>query len=606
MLYKNDFKPATAYAGADMSADNARYTKNNSATLMSADDDDFGNFASGTTNEKPKRKPQSKSYEPRPSKAPKKRSIMPFVFAGIAVVALVIIIALVVAIFNIPKSSSQISDNVYFTYVDENNEYHITVNGEKIEKTFKNEIKLIPADDNSFAYVLEKVENDDVTGNSGIRMHILNGKKLKSSGGLADECLAFAGTKPGIIYKYRTTFGRYTGDTEDPITKESTADNFIISDDAKTVVYTAASRQDEDKNILKYFQGSGSEDMQMGFTPVAISPDGRYIYGTADVSGSFYYIDAKAKEIKPKAITNQTYGTFGGITEMNVDGDEIIFYMTTSKGIVSFYYAIKDKAPTTLAQGIFTSVHADEALLAPNSFLGTYFEVQTTSISYDEDGEPEIDEDGDFSTYFLAKNKGAIKVADTTGKFSQDGKFFYYIDESSQLVRVPLSSTDYEKNIETVCGYITEFALTQKGDVYMFYAAGDDEDEPAFLYYWDSSTKQRTKISNYADNDSMRICANTLYFSETLSDSESGDLATIVYISTDGSEQAPAEFKSVKLDKAPTVDMGVGKRGYAYVLNEDGNYSLFYTSNGKQFDLISDSCTIPNADSAGAGNAAIG
>lgn len=607
MLLKNDARPSFAYATAHSQKASQGFAKNDILTRSTADGDDFGNFGSSSSAKDTRQAPR----KPQRKKAPKQsggsffdtlknKNYMPFIFAGIAIVVVILIIAIVAAVFSAPSSSSTINDTAYFTYVDENNEYHVVVNGSELKNTFKNKIELIPASDNSFAYILEDVD-DDITGGSGTRMHILKGKKLQSSVGLADSCVAFADSKPGIIYKYKTTISRFTGDSDDPITRESTAKNFIISADAKTVVYTAASRQDEGTNILKYFKGSGSEDMMANFTPLAISPNGRYIYGLADISGSLYYIDAKAKEIKPKRITNDSYGTFGEITEMNSDGNEIVFYTQTNQGIVSFFYKVKDKGPTALAQGIFRSTSADPTQLAPSTFIGSYFTVQNTTISYDDDGEIEIDEDGSFSTYCLKKN-GAVKVANTTGKFSPDGKYFYYIDENSQLVRTPLSSNDYEKSIEQVCGYITEFALTQKGDVYMFYSAGDDDKEPAFLYYWDSSTGKRTIISNIADRDSMRICANTLYFSETLDNGT--DNATTVYTSTDGSEKSVAEFKSVNLTKAPTVEMTVGKLGYAYVTDENGTTMLFYTSNGKKFDLISDSCTLPGR--TGNGNSAIG
>ena len=606
MLLKNDARPSFAYATAHSGKSARSQAKNDIMTRASADGDDFGNFASSASAKETRQAPK-KPKAKKPSKQFggnffKNKNYMPFILAGVAIVAVIIIIAIIAAVFNAPSSSSTIGDTAYFSYIDANNEYHVVVNGDELKQTFKNEIELIPAADNSFAYILEDVE-EDVNGASGIRMHILKGKKLKSSVGLADSCVAFADTKPGIIYKYKTTFSRFTGDSDDPITRESTAKNFIISADAKTVVYTAASRQDENTNILKYFKGSGSEDMQANFTPLAISPNGRYIYGLADLTGSFYYIDAKAKEIKPKRITNNTYGTFGEITEMNADGNEIIFYTQTSKGIVSFFYKIKDKGPTTLAQGIFRSAKANPTELTPSTFMGSYFTVQNASISYDDDGEIEIDEEGSLSTYCLKKD-GAVKVADAIGKFSPDGKYFYYIDKNSQLVRTPLSTNDYEKNIEQVCGYITEFALTQTGDVYMFYSAGDDDKEPAFLYYWDSATGKRTIISNIADRDSMRICANTLYFSETLE--SNGEQSTTVYISTDGSEKSVAEFKSVNLTKAPTVQMTVGKNGYAHITDENGTTMLFYTSNGKKFDLVSDACTLPKSATNNSGNSAIG
>ena len=90
----------------------------------------------------------------------------------------------------------------------------------------------------------------------------------------------------------------------------------------------------------------------------------------------------------------------------------------------------------------------------------------------------------------------------------------------------------------------------------------------------------------------MNLCANTLYFSETKSTSD-GE-STVIYTSTDGSAKAPAEFKSINLTKAPTMQMGVGKNGYAYVVDDDSNAMvLFFTSNGKKFDLVAEDCSLP-------------
>lgn len=515
----------------------------------------------------------------------------------IVIIALVAIIAGVVALIKAPMSGSRMDDKVYLSYIDEDSKYHVVVDGQEIEKTFENEIELIPSENKSFAYILEKVE-EDVNGASGIRIHILKGKKLKTAGGLAEECIAFAKLNPGVVYRIKNTFFRYTGDSEDSITKDKSADNFIISDNAKIIVFTAESKQSEDASVLKYFQDTVFDDIGTNFTPLALSPNGRYIYGTADKSGSFYYIDAKAKEIKPKRITNDTYGELGEITAMNAGGDEIIFYSNTNKGVFSFFFSVKDKAPTPLAQGVFRLAKRNPKEIAPSTFIGAYFEVENATISYDEDGEIELDKDGNFSTYCFKKKDSILKVANSTGQFSPDGKYFYYIDDNSQLVRTPLSSSDYSKSIEPVSGYINDFELTQKGDVYMFFDSGDEK--TAFLCFWDASTKKKTTISTDADINSMRICANTLYFSETIA--KDGEASTVVYTTTDGSSKVAAEFKSVTLDKAPLIEMGAGKKGYAYVTDEAGATTIFYTSDGKKFEILCDNCTLPNASNNNSNN----
>ena len=92
------------------------------------------------------------------------------------------------------------------------------------------------------------------------------------------------------------------------------------------------------------------------------------------------------------------------------------------------------------------------------------------------------------------------------------------------------------------------------------------------------------------------VCANTIYFSEGVI--EDGDEATAIFMSTDGGAKVPAEFKSVELTKSPTIVMGVGKNGYAYVTDDNDVTMLFYTSGGKKFNLITDNCTLPKAQNS--------
>ena len=615
MLLKNDRKPAFAYATYQGSKAENSYRENDFITRMSADEDDFGNFTSGASakDTKPSRKRQAPKKEQRDPSPARKKSFMPFLIAGIAIVALIAIIALAVAIFNAPGASSKIEDTVYFSYVDENGAYHVVVNGKDIGTKFENEIELIPAADNSFAYIFENVaESED--GKTGIQMHILKGSKLESAKSLAEKCLTYSTLEPGIIYQYKSNDKMITcyyagSGKDDIITKKATADNFVISANSKTIVYTEPSSGKDGELSLKQFKSSGSEPVTIDVIPLVISPDGRYVYGTVtegnlEYEGSLCYIDMKAEKIQRKAITNPSYGTISKNIMMNSDGTEIIFSSDTTDGIYSFHYDVtkaRKEALTKLGQGVFTPTGADKAVLAPTTFIGTYFTAQTSSASYNEDGELIVNADDSFATYCLKKD-GIVKVADAIGQFSYDGKYFYYIDknlnedssEYSPLMRITLSASNYEDENASKRIYtdIIDFALTQKGDIYMMQDTGDEKS--AFLYYWDSTTGERTQISNDADYDSIRICANTIYFSETDEEAES----TTVYTSTDGSEPIAADFEKTNLTKAPIVAMGIGKKGYAYITDDTGVAMIFYTTNGKKFELVCDNCTLPGQEAS--------
>lgn len=617
MLYKNNMTPAAAYAGSEAYSNGKRVAQNDTAMFAKADEDDFGSFTSGSAEnrKKPsKKQAPERSNEPKRSNEPprKKQGVkrfLPFIIAIAAVIAVILIIVVAVAIFNASGSGLKIKDTVYFSYVDDDGKYHVLVNGDEISETFENEIKLIPAANNEFAYILEKVDSDNFDSDGGIRIHILTGKKLDTLEGLVDECLHYSEIKPGVIYKRKNTISRYLGgNSDDPITKESSAKDFIISADSKILVYTVESKTNEGVRVLQYYRNSGTEFTLARFTPIALSPDGRYVYATDD-AGSLYYIDAKEKEPTPKRILDSSKGLFGGITAMNASGNEIVFWVDTTQGVGSFFYEVGAKNPKTLALGVFTPIIPDSKVLYSDSLLNSYFTVKEISVIYDEDEDEDnenesntsVTEGEHVSTYYLSKKAKAIKIADAEGKFSVDGKYFFYImeDDNDQLVRVTLGSDDFT-NVKKIDPCVTDFVVTQKGDLYIFYNEGSETqaNTKLTLRFWDSSKdgdNNKSKISTNADADSLRVAVNTVYFSETSISTEDGDSETTIYVSTDGSKKAPAEFKSTVLHKIPTIEMGVGKNGYAHVTDDNGVTMLFFTSNGKNFDVVSKGCTLPGA-----------
>ena len=595
MLLKNNRKPDVAYATCGGSKRDDRSVANDFITRMSTDGDDFGNFGSSA----PKRSARPSRKAPKkPAKKSffnKDMNLKPFVFAGIAVVALLVIISLIAVACSMPGSDAKISDTVYFTYIDEDNKYHVVVNGDEISKTFENEIELIPAADNSFAYILEKLE-------SSTKMHVLSGKKLKTSNEEADKCISFAALEPCIIYSRNGSYKCFTdGEFNTRIVKEKGVADFVISADASAIVYTyeKTDSNGEDYKALRYYYDSVNTEPEgiKNIIPIAISSNGRYVYGQVDENetnkhaGQLCVIDMKAKEIKAKVITSSsTYGDFGEITAMNTNGDEIIFYTEKdTQGTLSFRFSLKDKKVNYLGKGIFKHFSIDSMVLTPSTFMGEYFSVQN---SYDDDDDGN---NGAVSTYCLKKS-GTVKVTNADGKFSPDGKYFYFVDEKkSQLARIPLSAKNYEESVEyiLVIDDVKDFVITQKGDVYIL---DGNKDNLVLSFVEPSTTKKPILISDEINQDSINICSNTVYFSAGVIEDE--EESTAIFTSTDGGAPVPAEFKSVELTKTPTIGMGAGKNGYAYVTDDNDVTMLFYTSGGKKFNLVSDNCTLPKTQNS--------
>ena len=594
MLFKNNMRPALATAGAS-GADSARGKKANDIFTRAEIDEDFNAFGKGA--EKPRTAPNrqggsSQNGRPsRPSRPPQRRrkpatnfSWKPVLFAGLAVVALILVIVILIAIFAAPKKNIKLEDDIYFTYVDSDGKYRLVSNNNVLKDTFDGELEIVPAKDASFAYVYEKISEDE---NSGYKMYLLDGKKLTPVEATADsKPLAVADYEPGIVYKQNGRTYYYSKDDQVPITGSDTADNFMISGDAKTVVYTIESSNKDGQYELRYFCNGGSAKVgPYNFVPSAISNDGKYIYGIFRNVLCYITVKDNGKTYDNGVIANNTFGEILSITGMNVDGNEIIFCAQPANKLtpVSYMYKIGDSEPKQIADGVFTPIYADSKIVCPETFLNSYFICQKEVM--DEEGDTSVE----VATYFLDKKEGARKMADTVGRFSPDKKYFYFIDEDREnsLMQLKLNSKDFSDGLYPVLSDVVDFDVTESGNIYAMIDARAKDGNKGIIYFWDRSDKKTKLSSDSADLDSMKICVNSAYFSETNEDG-----STKVYISTEGSAKKEVEFKSANLTATPEIVMGAGKKGYAYFIDKDGSTKLFYTSNGKKFSSVCNSCKI--------------
>ncbi len=580
MLFKNNMRPAYATASDGGFSQNKSSKKENRFAVFSEEDSgDFGSF-----NESQSHQTKARTSTPRQTKVKSSKSSSfslaalpwkPILIGAAAVVALILLIVLAVAVISAPQKQIKMEDNAFFVYSDSDGKYHVVSNGKTIKHDFVGEVTLVPAEDNSFAYVREKLTGDAGTGE---RVYILEGTKLKDIEVKADQIVAFAEFEPGIIYKKNSRFYHYHSGGNPPISNDPSADNFMISSDGSIVVFTIESKREPGTTELRYFKNGGAETIgPKNFIPVSVSKNGKYVYGINEANSTLYYIEVKKDKDKNKtsAITTASHGAFNQITGMNVDGDEIVFYTDTEKGIVSYLYRTGDDGPTPIAEGLFTPINADKQIACPDTFVNSYFICEKDLV----------DESGATTnatlTYFYDKD-GARKLAEATGQFSPDCKYFYYVDEYGDLVRVPLDSKDFEDSTEEVLANVTDFAVVAKGDVYVMI----NDVNVGILFYWDASTKRTPNITYDAKLGSMELCGNSVYFTEEI------DGETKIYVSTEGSAKVEASFKSAALTSTPKMVMGAGEKGYAYFTDENNNTMLFYTSNGEKFSLVANSCVV--------------
>ena len=205
MFLKNNLRPQMAFAGAADSTARANKKARNSSMTFSAgaaESNDFGTFGSEPERRSasPKKGKKKKNYK-IDLKDPKTLAIA----AVAAVLVLAILIGGVVLLFaNLNLSGNVLyDDNAYMSYKDSAGTIHILANGKQVNQDFDGEdVELIPAKDNSFAYVFEHVEADE------IYMYIIKGSKIEQvSDRPATSILAYAGLKPGIVYEGTTDSG---------------------------------------------------------------------------------------------------------------------------------------------------------------------------------------------------------------------------------------------------------------------------------------------------------------------------------------------------------------------------------------------------------------
>ena len=535
-------------------------------------DNDFGSFESEPVRSyAPPRKTQSNksSFFKKMQKNKKATIIAASAIAAVVLIIAGVIIAACLGAFG--SGDIKYQNNAYLTY-SSGDKHYVVANGSVVDHEFKGEVELIPSADNSFAYVIDNCDD-------GIYLYILKGKKLTTvSTSPADEFITAASLKPAIIFTEITSKGTnymvYSADMgTQPLIKDSDDPrDFLISADAKTVVYTV---KKDDGNRVPYIYENGSYDKlaDRSCTPVAISSNGDYVYVKRNVDGvdKLYVIDRTKKNAPVNLVGGSA--NFGSILEMNAKGDEIIFCTVKAPDSLSdaidgnlfevsshlYRHKEKDQKSINLGSGyVTTSENAAPEIAVHKTFAKKYFEATPDGLT-------------DEGNTFRLTNKFEIeKIYNGKGKFTSDGKYFYYVNKDGDLYQIDLK--DKSRNVTAIYEDVKDFALTEKNNVYFM-------DGDGYLVFFKASSKAKIRISSYANEISMYRCANKLFFAEL--DGE------FIYLTEEGSDKDIAKFGTTELKAVPYFSSQTMKKGYAVVYNESANnYSIYYTSNGNRFKLI--------------------
>ena len=590
MFLKSNLRPATVGAGEQ----NVSHSRRNSSMAFDAGSDDVFGDLSGYSD----RATPSPSAQPRKEK--KQRSYKssrfnlniksPKVFIPI-IAAIVAIIAIIIIIIASGSGDIKYTNNSYLLYTDSSGAYHVVSNGEVIDYAFEGEVKLVEAVDRSFAYVYDEIESDS------IKMFILKGKKLTPllAGEPVQRIECEASLEPGVVYLDASGDNYMIYNEKDGEEQLARAvdypDDFQISGDGKTVAYTVQSSKDANKRILCLYEGRNSEEISpVSSTPVAISNYGKYLYITRPVDGkdtsynSLYVCDTKSKKYDIYQIEGSE--GFKEILEMNVNGDEIIFaaekpvtnngggdateQVRGNKEIHSYLYrhkAKKDDSLVDLGKDYVTIANFDPEVAIHKNFKDVYLfaraeKTDTTSLDAT---------DNKGATYYLNKKyEKSIIRSDYIGKFSPDVKYFYYIDNGT-LYRLNLK--DKQVNSEVIDTNVVDYIITKKGNVYTLRNNGN-------LNYYKTSSDNKERVFYQVDMISFYTNSNKLYF---INNKE----GPAIDVSKESTDYDKAKFGSSELASLPYFTTPDIKKCYAIVWNPvDGDYSVYFTSNGKRFKFL--------------------
>ncbi len=553
MFYKNNYRPAFATVDAD--SDTSRRTSADNGMMFNtanSETEDFNAFGSSQSRPEQKKKPQKPANKKNTFELTPKMLII----GAAAVVALILLIAVIAAIANFGGSDLKAKNNSFASY-EIDGKFYVAMNGEVVGSGFENEIKLTPAADNSFAYIVEDTPD-------GYNLYLLDRKELTQVvPNPVSEVVATAELEPGIIYKDEEAVYFYADENEDRITKDPSAGNFVISPDASAVAYTLAKEENVNEFKLYLYIDGISESYASNMYPVAVSKGGEYIYAYGISSED--YVSKKLYLINPEDNDKINIVTgFQAITYMNIEGDEIIYCTGTLEGgFQSHIYNVKKNTSYKIGAGVCTPLLADSSVVRLATLKDIIVENKLNL------GEGSIS-----ATYHVNKKYEPAKISQYNGTLNSDGDMFYFINVEGALNYIDLD--DKNRTIEKIAEGVTDFVVTEKDNLYYI-------DDDSRLMFYKSSTTKKKRIADDVVGMSMNKYSNILYF-EVEED-------TKAYTTEEGSGKEIAEFERTEIQAAPEfIDLGQ-KRTFAYVINPDTElYDLYYTSSGKTYKLIASDC----------------
>ena len=556
MFKKHIYRAAFASDGI-LSAHNIYQSDNTMTFAVNSESDDLKAFANS---HRPRRTPSQQKKPNKKSEKVYEIDLKTILIAAAALVALILLIVMIVVAANSSGSNIEKENNTYVSF-EKDGLYYIAVNGTTLDETFDNEIELVPALDNSFAYVFEKTPD-------GHLAYVLEKKKLneaiKSPSG---EIIAYAELTPGIIYRDGNNINYFSNNNDDILTRnDPTARNFVISQDASAIAYTVSSDNNANESKLFMYANGVRQSYATNMVPVAVSKGGKHLYAYGISSEDFVtknlYVINTLDDEKLEIDSN-----FYSANALNIKGDELVYTLSTEKGYQTKIYNTKKEKSYMIGGGIC------EPMTAGNTVKLATFKSAVFENTFIPDGA-----DRSYSaTYFVNKSYKATKLSKYNGTLNSDGDVFYFVDLDDTLYSVEIGKKKAEP--EEIAIGVIEFVITEKDNLYYL-------DDSKYLWF-DKLSGGKKQIETQVADISFNVYSNTLYFE--IIDDES------IYSTEEGSGKIAVKFAKDDIDTIPEfLDNGL-KRTFTVVFDaESSTYNIYYTSTGKSFKLIEEECNAVN------------
>lgn len=557
MLTRNGPRPA--FAGITYN-DNTSATKERDGMTFSASEaKDFNSFSSTPrTGKKGSSKPPKKDTTIEINT----RSLS---IAIISILVAIVLIVLVSALITSANKNIKFDNDTYVCYQNENGNYVILKNGKAIRDVFVDKTTLIPAADNSFAYIT--VDTAD-----GYDIYLLDGTRPKLICDNAESIQAYAELEPAVVYVKGERSVYYYGGAETVITTGSgTASNVVISPDAAAVIYNAPARSNPDISALFLYSTAKETSEQLSASstsviPVTVSNKGKYALAyTVDPENKDkreLYVVLDGKTSYPVTALN---GYFGEVLYKNSDDTEIVFSTKDENGKNHTYVfdckklsTKKDNTAHYLGTGTSVPQITDESIVRIDTVKNSYF--RNTEES---------------KTFFVDRKYKTIAVADFIGEFDPDLDYFYFVNKQKKVLCKMEIKNGKSRSVAPVAYDVESFCVTKKGNVYYL-------DEYFDFYFYKLSQDKATRIASDVESIELYEYKNALYFEMY----DSNDVSA-VYSSTEGSDHELLKLDGQAISKIPTLTNAYSKCTYAFYEDaETGNTVIYYTSNGRNFKKV--------------------